>query len=142
VAERRPRSLKVDVPKPNQDRPELGRVGAIAAAGFAIGVVWPWMAGLKLVPSPPTDELSEVSSAQAQPSASASAAAAHAPEPPAAADAPERTREETVNIGELQVFGCKDAKDRKLKDCDKVAFDALARGRLSALATCDAAKGA
>jgi hypothetical protein len=47
-----------------------------------------------------------------------------------------------VNIGELQVYGCRDDKDRKVKDCDKVAFDALARGRLSALASCDAAKGA
>src|SRR5947207_701354 len=46
VAESRPRSLRVDVPKPNQDRPELRRVGVIAAAGFAIGIVWPWIAGV------------------------------------------------------------------------------------------------
>jgi hypothetical protein len=143
VAESKPRSLRVEVPKPSQDRPELGRVGAIAAAGFAIGVIWPWLAGVKLVPGPPTDEVSEAASAAAQPSASASAASARGSSEasPPAETAPERTRDETVNIGELQIYGCKDAKDRKLKDCDKVAFDALARGRLAALATCDAAKG-
>ena len=53
---RRERSLKVEVPKPEQDKPELGRVGIIAAAGFAIGVAWPWLAGVRLVPSPPNDE--------------------------------------------------------------------------------------
>lgn len=133
------------MPKPAEDRPELGRVGAIAALGFALGAVWPWLAGVKLVPSPPTDELAEVSSAAAQPSGSAPAASAHAPDQPTATaepEATERTREETVNIGELQVFACRDSKDKKLKDCDKVGFDALARGRLSALAACDAAKGA
>jgi hypothetical protein len=143
VADSKPRSVRVEVPKPGQDRPELGRVGAIAAAGFAIGIVWPWIAGVKMVPAPPTDEVSE--SASAQPSASASAGGARPPaevSPPPNADQAERTREETVNIGELQIYGCKDAKDRKLKDCDKVAFDALARGRLAALAACDAAKGA
>jgi hypothetical protein len=145
VAESRPRSLRVEVPKPSQDRPELGRVGAIAAAGFAVGVIWPWVAGVKLVPGPPTDEVSEAASASAQPSASASAGAPRAAaeaNAPAADDVPERTREESVNIGDLQVYGCKDGRDRKLKECDKVAFDALARGRLAALATCDAAKGA
>jgi len=142
VADSRPRSLRVEVPKPSQDRPALAKVGVIAAVGFAIGVIWPWLAGVKLVPGPPTDEVSEGLAASAQPSASASAHPAAESSPPANADAPERTREETVNIGELQVYGCKDAKDRKLKDCDKVAFDALARGRLAALATCDAAKGA
>jgi hypothetical protein len=144
VAESRSRSVRVEVPKPSQDRPELGRVGAIAATGFAIGIIWPWLAGVKLVPGPPTDEVAEAASAAAQPSAPASAGAARAEEasPASNADAPERTREETVNIGELQVYGCKDGRDRKLKECDKVAFDALARGRLSALAACDAAKGA
>lgn len=116
-------------------------MGAIAAAGFAIGIIWPWLAGVKLVPSPPMDEVAETPSASAQASAAPPAASAHAPAE-ASTDIVERTRDETVNIGELQVFGCKDGKDRKLKDCDKVAFDALARGRLSALATCDAAKGA
>jgi len=122
----------------------LAKVGVIAAVGFSIGVIWPWLAGVKLVPGPPTDEVSEVASAAAQPSASASSGAPRAAEanPPSEGDVPERTREETVNIGELQVFGCKDGRDRKLKDCDKVAFDAVARGRLAALATCDAAKGA
>jgi len=143
VAESRPRSLRVEVPKPSQDRPALGKVGVIAAAGFAIGVIWPWLAGVKLVPGPPTDEVSEAASAaQASASASAGAARAAAEASPPSDDASERTREETVNIGELQVYGCKDGRDRKLKDCDKVAFDALARGRLAALAACDAAKGA
>jgi hypothetical protein len=139
---RRERSLKVEVPKPEQDRAELGRVGVIAAAGFVIGVVWPWLAGVRLVPSPPTDDAVENASV---PSAS-SAAGNDVPAPsasavPAAPSPEERTHDETVKLGELQVFGCRDH-DRKLKDCDKVNFDGLARGHLAALAACDAAKGA
>lgn len=133
------------MPKPNQDRPELGRVGVIAAVGFALGVAWPWMAGVKLVPSPPTDEIAESGSASAEPSASPPVASGR-PEDDAtdvkAAGVADRTREETVNIGDLQVFGCRDGKGKKLKDCDKVAFDGIAHGRLSALAACDDAKGA
>ena len=48
--------LKVEVPKPGADRPEFGRVGVIAGVGFAIGIAWPWLAGVRLVPSPPADE--------------------------------------------------------------------------------------
>src|SRR5258706_11775256 len=55
----RDRSLKIEIPKSEKDNPELGRVGIIAVAGFAIGVAWPWLAGVRLVPSPPSDDAIE-----------------------------------------------------------------------------------
>jgi hypothetical protein len=145
---RRERALKVEVPKPGQDKPELGRVGVIAVAGFAIGVAWPWLAGVKLVPSPPNDDGPEVAaatSASAAPSAGAPSIAA----PPAAAEvpavlasaAPKRTDAETTKISEPQVTNCRDAKGKKLKDCDRVGLDDRVRARLGALASCEAASG-
>lgn len=137
----------MEVPKPGQDRPPIGRVGVIAAVGFAIGVVWPWLAGVHLVPSPPSDDAIESASAASSvasgapvPASSGSSGAELADSPPE--PAPTRTRDESVKVGDLQVFACRDGKSKKIDDCDKVAFDPLARGPLAALAGCDAAKGA
>jgi len=136
--------LKVEIPKSAADRPELGRVGIIAGVGFAIGVVWPWLAGVRLVPSPPTDESNEPA-AVASGSASADPEVAPAPSAvPAAASAeaePERTREETVKISDMKVTVCRDG-DKKAKECDRPNVDALMRGRLGTLAKCGAAVGA
>lgn len=145
---RRERALKVEVPKPEQDRPELGRVGVIAVAGFAIGVAWPWLAGVKLVPSPPNDEGPEVAAASSA-SAAASAGAPPAAAPPAAAEAPavlaaaapKRTDAETMKLSELQVSNCRDAKGKKLKECDRIGIDDRVRAQLGALASCEAASG-
>src|SRR5262249_31174345 len=51
-----PTAPKIEVPKPSTDRPQLGRVGIIAVVGFVIGMIWPRLAGVKLVPNAPTDE--------------------------------------------------------------------------------------
>jgi Bacterial SH3 domain len=137
----RDRTLKVDIPKPEQDRPELGRVGVIAAVGFAIGVAWPWLAGVHLVPSPPTDEVLEtVGGASAVPS-SGPAPPSEAPSAALSVTAPERTTAETVKISTLQISGCRDGK-KKLKDCDRLGVDERLRGHLGVLASCDAARGA
>lgn len=138
--------LKVEVPKPGEDRPELGRVGVIACVGFALGIAWPWLAGVRLVPSPPTDDLVEPalspsasSAASADPAASSSALAALAAAP---TPAPTRTREEIVKVSDMKITVCRDGQDKKLKDCDRVGFDAVARPHLVALAACEAAAGA
>src|SRR5215207_4373340 len=47
--------LRIEVPKPGDDKPRIGRVAVITIVGFAIGVIWPRLAGVKLVPSAPTD---------------------------------------------------------------------------------------
>jgi len=140
---RRERSLKVEVPRPEQDRPELGRVGIIAVTGFAIGVAWPWLAGVRLVPSPPTDDSIEATI----PSAVASAAGVPAAGPSAvlaaaAAPAPQRTDAETAKISDPQITGCRDGSGKKKKDCDKIGLDDRVRPHLSALTACTGAEGA
>lgn len=137
---RRERNLKVEVPKPEQERAEFGKVGIIAAVGFAIGIAWPWLAGVRLVPSPPSDEGDPAPAASVAASASAGSAASSMPAPESSAAPPSRTADETVKIGEGQVVGCREGK-KKLKDCDRVAFDAIAKPKLSTLATCTAGKG-
>src|SRR5580692_10159420 len=42
--------LTVHVPPPGADRPSWMGVGAIAVAGFVIGVAWPRLAGIRLGP--------------------------------------------------------------------------------------------
>ncbi|HEX4334815.1 MAG TPA: SH3 domain-containing protein [Polyangiaceae bacterium] len=135
--------MRVEVPRPEQDKPELGRVGVIAVAGFVIGVAWPWLAGVRLVPSPPTEEtaLEAVTSAavpassSAPPSVDPSALGAQ-PGPPQKTDA------ETTKISELQLTACRDGKGKRKKDCDKLAVDDRVRPHLAALVSCAEAQGA
>jgi hypothetical protein len=143
------RSLKIEVPRPGQDRPELGRVGIISAAGFAIGIAWPWLAGVRLVPSPPNDEgpesravASAASAASAASPPGAPPAAAEAPAGPAAEAAPKRTEAETNKVSPLQITACRDGKGRKLKDCDRIGIDERLRPHLQSLASCETARGA
>jgi len=141
---RRERSLKVEIPKPEQDKPELGRVGIIAAVGFAIGVAWPWLADVRLVPAPPNDEVEPA----AAPSASVAASAGAPPlsstsaAPAASAAPPERTAEETTKISPVQVTTCRDEGGKKVKDCDRIGIDDRVRPLLGSLSRCDVARGA
>jgi hypothetical protein len=63
--------LVVQVPRPRDDRPVWWRVGAIAAACFLVGLVWPRLVGLR--PGPSAPEAASASAGEAPP----------APEPPA-----------------------------------------------------------
>lgn len=140
MRKRRDEGVKVELPKPEDDQPNLGRVGIIAAVGFAIGVVWPWLAGVRLVPSPPAAE----AVAEPVPSGSVAPAASIAPmasAAPARAPEPERTEKQSVNVGEALIVGCRDDKGHKVDPCDKVDFDAVAKGRLLNLANCPEAAG-
>ena len=113
-------------------------MGVIAGVGFAIGIAWPWLAGVRLVPSPPADDPAEPA-----PSAVASAdPAASAGAPAASGAAPARTREETVKVSDMKITACRDELGKKLKDCDRAGFDSAARGHLVTLAGCAAAVGA
>ena len=57
-AERR-QPLKIEVPDQKQETVRFGRVGLIVTAGFAIGIIWPRVAGFKLVPSVPSQPTSD-----------------------------------------------------------------------------------
>lgn len=130
------------MPRPEQDKPELGRVGVIAIAGFVIGIAWPWLAGVRLVPSPPTEEAAEAVASASAPAPSSGAP----PEAASAAVAPvgpsQKTDVETSKISEIQITGCRDGKGRKKKECDKVGIDDRVRPHLAALTSCAEAQGA
>jgi hypothetical protein len=138
---RRVASPRIAVPRPEDDRPPLARVGIIAAVGFAIGVVWPWLAGVRFVPQAPGGG-DDRTPAAVEPAASAPAPPTPAtpPEPPA--PAPQRTTEQQVKVGEAIIVSCRDERGNKKKECDRIDFDSVARDKLLALAACPAAKGA
>jgi Bacterial SH3 domain len=137
---RRQPALKVAVPRPTNVPLRLGRVGLIAVIGFGAGVLWPRLAGLRLVPQLPTPAASapDLSGAPPddQPAASAaSAAPVAAPKPPE----PLAPGSQPPVVGEAQVTSCRDAGGGKLEHCDAVDFDRVARDRLSSLDDCPGA---
>jgi hypothetical protein len=150
---RKPVRPLVEVPSAAEDRPAWVKIGVIAMAGFAIGVVWPRLAGVHLGPSAPTD--SAPSSAQAPPaphveaqaSAVAQAPAPASATPPApsasAAPAPEIPNV-TVNRGVVLTCRTEEGEMKKgVSGCGGVpGFDGVAQPRLRKLAACPAALGA
>lgn len=127
----RQRTLKVDVPSAEQDKFRLGRVGLIAAVGFGLGVLWPRIWGVKLVPSPPV----ETSSAAAEPATStAKPPATAAPTPPETSATGERVR-----LSEAQVTSCRNSEGARQKRCGASPVDGVVQPYLLALADCPAA---
>src|SRR5881392_2052612 len=101
---RRQPALKVDVPRASQVPVRLGRVGIIAALGFVVGIVWPRVAGLRLVPELPVPAASapDLSGApEDPPTASAIASAAVPPNP--ARPEPLAPGPQPPVVGEMQV---------------------------------------
>jgi tRNA-binding EMAP/Myf-like protein len=134
-----PMAPTVHLPSPEADRPSWLRVGLVAVLGFAIGVAWPKIAGVKLGPGAPAEALSAVAAAsRAAEAASASAAVvapAVAPLPSASASASQATVAITVSHG--MILSCKndDGESLKGKDCGGLAgLDPLVQTRLKRLA--------
>jgi len=130
---------KIVVPEDGADRPALRQVGAIAAGCFAVGLAWPWVAGVKLVPSPPR-EAEEPAVASAVP-AVAPAPGSPVPALAATAAAPSVTREQGLRIEELKIASCRDGK-RKTERCDRPLLATLLEAPVKGLAACEAAQGA
>lgn len=136
------------VPVAAEDRPSWVKVGIIAAVGFAIGVAWPRLAGLKLGPNAP-DPGTHVSAAakSSDPAGSNVPTLATAPiAPPAlsATAAPPSLNAPTVTFGHGFVLSCKNRDGETLKGnaCGVVGgFEGLAQPRLKKLAQCPAAEG-
>src|SRR5450432_1642672 len=90
----RDRPFSVDLPRAAEDRPAWVKVGVIAAVGFAVGVAWPRIAGVRLGPSAPGDAPSAATSSSPAPRGSEPAAGtapavlATAPSAPPSAAAP------------------------------------------------------
>src|SRR5262245_43520377 len=96
--------LRVQVPSREEDRPAWIKVGVIAVIGFAIGIAWPRLAGIRPGPNSPADVASAAAasasapvgrppetvspstlSATAPKNSSAPAASLNAPSPPSGA---------------------------------------------------------
>ena len=141
------------VPSAEADRPSWMKVGAIAAIGFAVGVVWPRLAGVRLGPNLP-----ETAASTAVPTASADAPASsttasgdlHAlstttPAPPSASPAPTAAAQPAqVNVARGSVSACRTSSGESLRaaECGSLAgLDAIVIPRLRKLADCPAASG-
>lgn len=137
------RGVRFEVPSPEQDRVRLGKVGIIAAVGFAIGIAWPRLAGLELVDPPPgyepksaaADDESENKKEKKAPATAKSAVVEEKKKEP------EVTDKQTVQVGDPIITSCRTAEGKRLERCDKVDFDDVALARVKALAACDAAEG-
>jgi hypothetical protein len=133
------------MPKPGEDRPHYGRVAIITVVGFAIGVLWPRLAGVKLVPSPP-QEAAETPGSSENPAAGSASGAP--PAPPAAKAAPVASIAEPATpepsdrfkVSEPKVSSCRDGKGGKHTTCDAIAIDPIFRPKILALSGCPAAK--
>lgn len=132
--------LRIEVPK--EEGGKLARVGLIAVLGFAVGILWPRLAGFRLVPSVPTEKTEAAADVQSPdagaPATSAAAAAAVEPSPQPAAN-PAAQPKENFSVGSGEVASCRDGK-KKQEQCDPIDFDGVARARIATLAACDAAK--
>jgi hypothetical protein len=135
------------VPSFADDHPSWVKVSVIAAVGFAVGVAWPRLAGVKLGPSAPEMQ------AHAASAAAKSAEAPDAPPPlptasvvvpPPLSAAPSSAEAPTVTVGRGVVLSCTTADGERAKGsaCGSVTgFEALAQPRLESLAKCPAAAG-
>lgn len=139
-------TVKVEVPGAKDDSVKFGRVGIIAAVGFAIGVAWPRLAGVKLVPSAPVPAAAEASARELtgapppenKPAVAAPAAASGT----APAGAAEGAPTERVLVSDVQIASCKNAHGKRAQSCDRVDFDRIARDHLRELAACPGTEGA
>jgi hypothetical protein len=116
-----------------EESASLGRVGIIALVGFVIGVAWPRLAGVSLVPEAPVDE----DSFGDAPAAAAAESATGPSEP----EVIELTPEDRLAIGPAQVTSCVDKEGKKGASCDKPAIDEIVHPHLIALLGCPAAAG-
>lgn len=123
------------------------QVGLIAAVCFAIGVLWPTLSGISLVPEVPgrggqgEDEDKKTKPKPARPQESAESPN----EVPVAANVPQgpkKSHEATAEVEKTLVVNCRDENDRRQSQCDTPAFDQVAEDRLRALAACTAAQQA
>lgn len=128
----------IQIPGVDGEKLPLGRVGIVAFAGFMLGIVWPRLAGIELVPSAPVSE-------PEQPAPAVSPSEPQAPPPTPAGDPAEvpapKEPEERILIGKMQVTSCQDAEGRNVKSCDEPDWSRLSTPRLLALRDCDGAEG-
>lgn len=141
------RPVKISSPSPEADQPKLMQVGVIAAVFFAVGALWPTLSGLRLVPEVPTQSDDKTKAAPRPPHDPAAVPATG--EVPVAGlvaneegDMPAAVGHAVATVSKELIVNCHDDQDRKLSQCDKPAFEAIAKERLKGLTSCEPAKGA
>jgi hypothetical protein len=117
---------------------QLGRVGVIAVIGFAIGIVWPRLAGVSLVPSAPVEGAREEALAAQEAAPEAEEGATSAPAPPPEPPTPA----ERLVVDDFKVTSCRDAQGNPVKECGEFDARGLLGPALRALGTCPAAENA
>ena len=140
------------VPAPADDHPSWVKVGVIAAVGFAIGIAWPRLAGIKVGPNAPEGQshppAAALKTGESAPSAApmlATASVAAPPSPPAPPAPVAASNAPNVTFGRGFVLSCKTNDGEALKGaaCGSLpGFDALAQPRFKKLAQCPAADAA
>jgi hypothetical protein len=132
-----PMAPAVQIPTPEADRPHWLRVGLIAILGFAIGVAWPKIAGVRLGPSAPAEALSAVAAASRAAEAASASASASLMVPAPMASASAAPAAVTITVSHGAILSCKDDDGDTLKgkDCGGLAgLDPLVQTRLKRLA--------
>jgi hypothetical protein len=129
--------VKVEVPGSQDDGVKFGRVGIIALVGFAIGIAWPRLAGVKLVPSVPVPAAAEASAREltGAPLETKPPEVAAPPVAPSAA-VPDKPPAERLLVSDVQVASCRNQHGKRSQACDRVDFDRVAREPLRELLAC------
>lgn len=133
--------LKVDIPRPADEKPAWSRVGIIAALGFVVGVAWPRLAGVKIGPSAPDDDRPAATATAAPAAPATSAAPEPSAAPAAAAPTAEAANRQQVVVGPGKITRCFDKKNKQVDDCGQLQFDPVALPKLRELAKCPSAIG-
>lgn len=124
------RKVSIEIPKQEEEHTRFGHIAVIAVVCFVVGVSWPFLAGVKLVPNAPSDE-------SAVPLADAPSPSSKAPTT-AALPEPARSKEPNVTIEKTTVISCHDERDRKQNRCDTPDLQEALLARFKALAHCKA----
>jgi len=125
-------------------RPKMGRLTAVMAACFSVGVAWPLLGGLDFVQRPPgsTPKPVDPEASASDPEPSASGTLATPGETPAMHVAPLLTTREAVRIESQVVASCQGDGGEAVARCDEPSLEGVIDAPLARLAACDAADGA
>lgn len=141
---RKKEGLTIEVPAASADTPRFRRIGIIAFVGFAIGVLWPRLAGVQLVPRPPSEDGGHESASAAPPKTEARASAGpslvkKAPQP--ASDSKPQGGSRII-VRSAEVTSCRDRQGKERNDCGTLNLDGIAGPRIQALRDCSGAEDA
>jgi hypothetical protein len=134
----------LDVKVPDGDKaPPWMRVGVLSAAGLALGIAWPTLAGVRIGPHVPGHKESKVTpEAVAQPIAPATSGSAASTVIEGDDAGSKRSNEQTVVVGGGTISRCFKGKEAiKGESCGKLKVDRVFVPRLEALKKCSSAVG-